>query len=84
MAVEQPPCLVCLLRNGKCVEARAWLNHAEALEAAGLSEWRPQPPQPARPSSFDQRLLPCRLLPIPSKLRRFSTFSWTVHHVAVL
>ncbi len=38
MAVEQPPCLVCLLRNGKCVEARAWLNHAEALEAAGLSE----------------------------------------------
>jgi ketosteroid isomerase-like protein len=25
-------------RNGKCVEARAWLNHAEALEAAGLQE----------------------------------------------
>jgi hypothetical protein len=28
-------------RNGKCVEARAWLSaaaHGEALEAAGLSE----------------------------------------------
>jgi ketosteroid isomerase-like protein len=28
-------------RNGKCVEARAWIGntaHAEALEAAGLSE----------------------------------------------
>ncbi len=25
-------------RNGKCVEARAWLSHAEALEAAGLRE----------------------------------------------
>jgi ketosteroid isomerase-like protein len=25
-------------RNGKCVEARTWLSHAEALEAAGLSE----------------------------------------------
>jgi ketosteroid isomerase-like protein len=28
-------------RNGKCVEARAWINptaHTEALEAAGLSE----------------------------------------------
>ena len=25
-------------RNGKCVEARAWLNHAEGLKAAGLSE----------------------------------------------
>jgi ketosteroid isomerase-like protein len=25
-------------RNGKCVEVRTWLNHAEALEAAGLSE----------------------------------------------
>jgi ketosteroid isomerase-like protein len=24
-------------RNGKCVESRAWLGHAEALEAAGLS-----------------------------------------------
>jgi ketosteroid isomerase-like protein len=24
--------------EGKCVEARTWLNHAEALEAAGLSE----------------------------------------------
>jgi ketosteroid isomerase-like protein len=25
-------------RNGKCVEGRAWLSQAEALEAAGLSE----------------------------------------------
>jgi ketosteroid isomerase-like protein len=25
-------------RNGKCVEARAWLSHAEALEAAGLRD----------------------------------------------
>jgi ketosteroid isomerase-like protein len=25
-------------RNGKCVEARAWLSHAEALEAVGLSD----------------------------------------------
>ena len=25
-------------RNGKCVEARTWLSHAEALEAAGLRE----------------------------------------------
>jgi ketosteroid isomerase-like protein len=25
-------------RDGKCVEARTWLSHAEALEAAGLSE----------------------------------------------
>jgi ketosteroid isomerase-like protein len=25
-------------RNGKCVDARSWLSHAEALEAAGLSE----------------------------------------------
>ena len=25
-------------RNGKCVEARSWLSHAEALEAAGLRE----------------------------------------------
>jgi ketosteroid isomerase-like protein len=25
-------------RNGKCVEARTWLSHADALEAAGLSE----------------------------------------------
>jgi ketosteroid isomerase-like protein len=25
-------------RNGKIVEARSWLSHAEALEAAGLSE----------------------------------------------
>jgi hypothetical protein len=24
--------------NGKCVEARAWLSHAEALEAAELLE----------------------------------------------
>ncbi len=26
-------------RNGKCVEARVWLTHADALEAAGLREW---------------------------------------------
>jgi ketosteroid isomerase-like protein len=25
-------------RNGKCIEARTWLSHGEALEAAGLSE----------------------------------------------
>jgi len=25
-------------RNGKCVEAHAWLSHAEALEALGLRE----------------------------------------------
>jgi hypothetical protein len=25
-------------RDGKCVEGRTWLSHAEALEAAGLSE----------------------------------------------
>jgi ketosteroid isomerase-like protein len=25
-------------RNGKCVAARVWMSHAEALEAAGLSE----------------------------------------------
>jgi ketosteroid isomerase-like protein len=25
-------------RNRRCIEARAWLSHAEALEAAGLSE----------------------------------------------
>jgi hypothetical protein len=25
-------------RDGKCIEARAWLSHAEALEAAGLRE----------------------------------------------
>jgi hypothetical protein len=25
-------------RNGKCVEGRSWLSHAEALEAAGLRE----------------------------------------------
>ena len=25
-------------RNGKCVDARTWLSHAEALKAAGLSE----------------------------------------------
>jgi hypothetical protein len=24
--------------NGKCVEARTWLNHAAAVEAAGLRE----------------------------------------------
>jgi ketosteroid isomerase-like protein len=25
-------------RDGKCIEARGWMSHAEALEAAGLSE----------------------------------------------
>jgi ketosteroid isomerase-like protein len=25
-------------RSGKCLEVRTWLSHAEALEAAGLSE----------------------------------------------
>jgi hypothetical protein len=25
-------------RNGKCLEARTWMTHAEALEAAGLRE----------------------------------------------
>src|SRR5512132_3674572 len=25
-------------RNGKCAEARGWMSHAEALEAAGLSK----------------------------------------------
>jgi ketosteroid isomerase-like protein len=25
-------------RNGKCVEVRTWLSHADALEATGLSE----------------------------------------------
>jgi ketosteroid isomerase-like protein len=25
-------------RDGKCVEAQTWLSHAQALEAAGLSE----------------------------------------------
>jgi hypothetical protein len=25
-------------RNGKCVEARTWLSHADALEAAGLRD----------------------------------------------
>jgi ketosteroid isomerase-like protein len=25
-------------RNGKCIEAATWLSHAQAIEAAGLSE----------------------------------------------
>jgi ketosteroid isomerase-like protein len=25
-------------RDGKCIEARAWISHAEALEAVGLRE----------------------------------------------
>jgi hypothetical protein len=25
-------------RDGKCIELRGWMSHAEALEAAGLSE----------------------------------------------
>jgi ketosteroid isomerase-like protein len=38
--VELEQELACLLtwRNGKCVEGRAWMSHAEALEAAGLRE----------------------------------------------
>jgi ketosteroid isomerase-like protein len=38
--VELEQEIACLYRwrNRKCVEARAWLSHAEGLEAAGLSE----------------------------------------------
>jgi ketosteroid isomerase-like protein len=36
--LDQGTALLNTWRNGKCIEARAWLNHAEALEAAGLSE----------------------------------------------
>ena len=36
--LDQEVALLHTWRNGKCVEARTWLGHAEALEAAGLSE----------------------------------------------
>src|SRR5918992_5665235 len=36
--VEQPLCLVYLLRDGKVVEVRAFFDDDQALEAAGLSE----------------------------------------------
>ena len=38
--VELESEVACIWRwsNGKCVEARTWLSHAEALEAAGLRE----------------------------------------------
>jgi uncharacterized protein len=38
VVVEQPLCLVYLLRDGKVVEVRAFFNEAQALEAVGLSE----------------------------------------------
>ena len=38
MPVEQPLCLVYLLRHGKVVEVRAFFDEHQALEAAGLSE----------------------------------------------
>jgi len=38
VAVEQPLCLVYLLRGGKVVEVRAFFDEHQALEAAGLSE----------------------------------------------
>jgi len=36
--LDQESAVLCTWRNGKCVEARAWLSHADALEAAGLRE----------------------------------------------
>jgi uncharacterized protein len=36
--VEQPLCLVYLLRDGRVVEVRAFFDEHQALEAAGLSE----------------------------------------------
>jgi uncharacterized protein len=38
VAVEQPLCLVYLLRDGVVVEVRAFFDEDQALEAAGLSE----------------------------------------------
>jgi ketosteroid isomerase-like protein len=38
MRVEQPLCLVYLLRDGKAIEVRAFFNEQQALEAAGLRE----------------------------------------------
>jgi ketosteroid isomerase-like protein len=36
--LDQDVAILLKWRNGKCVEGRAWLSHADALEAAGLSE----------------------------------------------
>jgi ketosteroid isomerase-like protein len=36
--LDQEAAVLLTWRNGKCVEARAWLSRAEALEAAGLEE----------------------------------------------
>jgi ketosteroid isomerase-like protein len=36
--LDQETALLLTWSNGKCVEARAWTSHAEALEAAGLRE----------------------------------------------
>jgi ketosteroid isomerase-like protein len=36
--VEQPLCLVYLLRDGKVVEVRTFFDNGQALEAAGLRE----------------------------------------------
>jgi ketosteroid isomerase-like protein len=36
--VDQESAFLFTWRNGKCVEARAWISHAEALEAVGLRE----------------------------------------------
>jgi ketosteroid isomerase-like protein len=36
--LDQETAVLFTWRNGKCVEGRAWLSHAEGLQAAGLSE----------------------------------------------
>jgi ketosteroid isomerase-like protein len=36
--LDQEVALLHTWRDGKCLEARTWLSHADALEAAGLSE----------------------------------------------
>jgi ketosteroid isomerase-like protein len=36
--LDQDVAILLKWRNGKCVEGRVWLSHADALEAAGLSE----------------------------------------------
>ena len=36
--LDQEVAILLIWRNGKCVEGRSWLSHAEALEAVGLSE----------------------------------------------
>ena len=36
--LDQEVAMLLTWRDGKCVEGRSWLSHAEALEAAGLSE----------------------------------------------